>query len=136
MASTRLLRARELDRAAGPYVLQAAIAACHASARHPADTDWPQIVALYHQLARVDPSPIVQLNRAVAVSYADGPAAALALIDTITGLDSYYPLHSVHAELLVRLGRPDEARDQLEHAARLTRNAREHEVLLARQAAL
>jgi RNA polymerase sigma factor (sigma-70 family) len=130
-----LLRARDLD-GKGPYVLQAAIAACHAQARRPIDTDWVQIAALYDQLALLTPGPVVQLNRAVAVSFVDGPAAGLRIVDEITGLDGYHPLHSVRADLLTRLGRPDEAREQLQHAAALTRNAQEQHALVARQSHL
>ena len=130
-----LLRARDLD-GSGPYVLQAAIAACHAQARRPGDTDWVQIVALYDQLALLTPGPVVQLNRAVALSFVDGPAAGLRVVDDITGLDGYHPLHSVRADLLTRLGRLDEAREQLQRAAALTRNTQEQEALLARRSDL
>jgi predicted RNA polymerase sigma factor len=128
-----LLRARELG-PAGPYVLQAAIAACHARARRPADSDWGQIAALYAQLQRVAPSPVVELNRAVAVGFSEGPAAGLAVVDGIRGLDDYHLLHSVRAELLSRLGRVEEAHEHLCRAAALTANAREQDVLLARGA--
>lgn len=130
-----LLRARDLD-GKGPYVLQAAIAAGHAQARRPGDTDWVQIVALYDQLALLTPGPVVQLNRAVAVSFVDGPAAGLRIVDEIEGLDGYHPLHSVRADLLTRLGRPDEAREQLQRAAALTRNSQEQKALVARQSHL
>lgn len=130
-----LLRARGLD-GRGPYVLQAAIAACHARARRPGDTDWAQIAALYHQLTLLAPGPVVDLNRAVAVSFVDGPAAALDIVDGITGLDDYHLWHSVRADLLTRLGRVDEARDQLDQAATRTRNASERNALAARRSRL
>jgi RNA polymerase sigma factor (sigma-70 family) len=129
-----LLRARQAG-PAGPYVLQAAIAACHAQAPTAQDTDWVRIAALYDQLARLTPTPVVQLNRAVAVARARGPAEGLALVDAISGLDGYHPLPSVRADLLARLGRTEEARAELHRAAELTRNARERDVLLARAAA-
>jgi RNA polymerase sigma-70 factor (ECF subfamily) len=130
-----LLRARYAG-PPGPYVLQAAIAACHARAGAAADTDWPAIVALYDQLARVAASPVVELNRAVAVAMVSGPAAALEIVDAIAGLDAYHLLPSVRAELLTRLGRTAEARAELERAASLAQNARERDVLLARAGAL
>ena len=130
-----LLRARGLG-GRGPYVLQAAIAACHARARRPGDTDWAQIAALYHQLTLLAPGPVVDLNRAVAVSFVDGPAAALDIVDGITGLDDYHLWHSVRADLLTRLGRVDEARDQLDQAATRTRNASERNALAARRSRL
>jgi RNA polymerase sigma factor (sigma-70 family) len=132
---TALLRARQAG-PAGPYVLQAAIAACHAQARRAEDTDWDRIAALYDQLVRLTPTPVVQLNRAVAVAMARGPAEGLALVDAITGLDGYHPLPSVRADLLSRLGRTEEAVAELRRAAELTRNARERDVLLARAAAM
>jgi RNA polymerase sigma factor (sigma-70 family) len=132
---TALLRARQAG-PAGPYVLQAAIAACHAQARRAEDTDWSRIAALYDQLVRLTPTPVVQLNRAVAVAMARGPAEGLALVDAITGLDGYHPLPSVRADLLSRLGRTEEAVAELRRAAELTRNARERDVLLARAAAM
>jgi RNA polymerase sigma-70 factor (ECF subfamily) len=95
--------------AAGPYLIQAAIAACHATARRAEDTDWPQIAALYWELARLIPSPVVRLNRAVAVGMAEGPAAGLALVEELTGLDGYYLLPATRADLLRRLGRDGEA---------------------------
>jgi RNA polymerase sigma factor (sigma-70 family) len=122
----------------GPYALQAAIAACHARARTPADTDWPRIAALYGALAQLVPSPVVELNRAVAVAMASGPAAGLELVDALTAepsLRSYHLLPSVRGDLLAKLGRFDEARAECERAASLTRNARERELLLARAAA-
>ncbi|HEY7175097.1 MAG TPA: RNA polymerase subunit sigma-24, partial [Micromonosporaceae bacterium] len=96
----------------GPYQIQAAIAACHAEARVAGDTDWPQIALLYRQLAHLSPGPVVELNRAVAVAMADGPAAGLSIVDEIAGtglLDEYYPLPATRADLLRRLGRNDEA---------------------------
>jgi len=119
----------------GPYALQGAIAACHARARRPQDTDWPEIVALYDALAQVAPSPVVELNRAVAVSMAFGPAAALEIVDALTSvpaLKSYHWLPSVRGDLLARLGRHVEARQEFEHAAGLTRNERERALLLER----
>jgi RNA polymerase sigma factor (sigma-70 family) len=131
---TALLRARQAG-APGPYVLQAAIAACHAQARRPEDTDWSRITALYDQLVRLTPTPVVELNRAVAVGMARGPAEGLLLVDAIRGLDDYHPLPSVRAELLLRLGRTEEAGAELRRAAALTRNARERDALLTRAAA-
>jgi RNA polymerase sigma-70 factor (ECF subfamily) len=131
-------RAMALGGAPGPYVLQAAIAACHARAATAAVTDWPRIVELYELLLRVTPSPIVALNRAVAVSMAAGPAAGLALVDALTeepALAGYHLLPSVRGDLLAKLGRAAEARAELERAATLTRNAREKALLLARAAA-
>jgi RNA polymerase sigma factor (sigma-70 family) len=130
-----LLQARQAG-PPGPYVLQAAIAACHAQARQAQDTDWSRICALYDQLVRLAPTPVVQLNRAVAVAMARGPTEGLALVDSITGLDDYHPLPSVRADLLARLGRTEEAAAELRRAAELTRNAREREVLLARAATM
>ena len=133
-----LARAEALGDARGPYALQAAIAACHARARTSAETDWPRIVALYEALARVTPSPIVELNRAVAVSMASGPAAGLTLVDALRSepvLASYHLLPSVRGDLLVKLGRSAEARAELTRAAALARNARERALLLARAAA-
>jgi RNA polymerase sigma factor (sigma-70 family) len=130
-----LARAERLGGHRGAYVLQAAIAACHARARRAEDTDWARIAALYATLAEVMPSPIVELNRAVAVSMADGPAAALPLVDALRDeptLASYHLLPSVRGDLLVKLGRLDEARRELQRAASLTRNARERELLLER----
>ncbi|CAM5353187.1 Sigma-70 family RNA polymerase sigma factor OS=Streptomyces alboniger OX=132473 GN=CP975_01555 PE=3 SV=1 [Streptomyces alboniger] len=121
----------------GPYALQAAIAACHAHAHTYEETDWRQIAALYALLAARTPSPVVELNRAVAVSMADGPAAGLALVDALTAapaLRGYHLLPSVRGDLLARLGRPAEAREEFERAASLTRNQRERELLLARAA--
>jgi len=117
--------------------LQAAIAACHARARSGDETDWTRIAALYAALGRITPSPIVDLNRAVAVSMALGPAAGLELVDKLTGdpsLKTYHLLPSVRGDLLAKLGRSDEARDEFERAATLTRNGRERDLLLRRAA--
>ncbi len=122
----------------GPYALQAGIAACHARAPQPAATDWPRIVALYDALAQVAPSPVVALNRAVAVGMAFGPAAALPLVDALAGeavLRQYHWLPAVRGDLLLRLDRADEAAAEFERAAALTRNARERTLLLQRAAA-
>jgi RNA polymerase sigma factor (sigma-70 family) len=130
-----LLRADAVGGALGPYRLQAAIAACHAQARNPEDTDWERIAALYDALAQLTPSPIVELNRAVAVGMAFGPAAGLEIVDTLTAepsLKSYHLLPSVRADLLAKLGRFNEAADEFKRAASLTRNARERELLLDR----
>jgi RNA polymerase sigma factor (sigma-70 family) len=134
-----LARAEALGGALGPYALQAAIAACHARARTASATDWERIAALYAVLARTTPSPIVELNRAVAVTMAFGPAAGLEIVDTLLSepaLKSYHLLPSVRADFLIKLGRFDEARGELERAAAMTRNARERELLLARAAGL
>jgi RNA polymerase sigma factor (sigma-70 family) len=131
-------RAEALGGAPSPYVLQAAIAACHARARTGVETDWVRIAALYEALARLTPSPVVELNRAVAVAMAFGPAAGLELVDALTAeplLAGYHLLPSVRGDLLAKLGRADEARVEFERAASLTRNARERELLLARAAA-
>lgn len=121
----------------GPYGLQAAIAACHARARRAEDTDWYRITALYEQLARLSPSPVVELNRAVAIGMAFGPQAALAHVDQLRdALASYHLLPSVRADLLAKLGRTEEARAELERAATLTGNAAEQQLLRARAAAL
>ncbi len=133
-----LERAERLGGALGPYALQAAIAACHARARTPGETDWAQIVVFYAALARLVPSPIVELNRAVAVSMASGPAAGLELVDKLTSeasLKGYHLLPSVRGDFLFKLGRLTEARWEFERAASLTRNARERELLLDRAAA-
>jgi RNA polymerase sigma factor (sigma-70 family) len=130
-----LERAERLGAARGPYVLQAAIAACHARARTASDTNWTAIVALYGELAQLTPSPIVELNRAVAVSMASGPAAGLELVDAIASepvLKNYHLLPGVRGDLLFKLGRFDEARPEFERAASLTRNTREREMLLER----
>jgi len=128
-------RAEELGGMPGPYALQAAIAACHARALSPEETDWARIVALYEALAQLAPSPVVELNRAVAVAMAFGPAAGLELVDGLTAepsLRSYHLLPSVRGDLLKKLSRFDEARAEFERAAALTRNARERELLLDR----
>jgi RNA polymerase sigma factor (sigma-70 family) len=128
-------RAGKLGGTRGPYALQAAIAACHARALAPHDTDWPRIVALYEALAQLTPSPVVELNRAVAVAMAFGPAAGLELVDALTSepsLKAYHLLPSVRGDLLKKLGRFDEARAEFERAASLTRNARERDLLLDR----
>jgi RNA polymerase sigma-70 factor, ECF subfamily len=133
-----LARVEELGGAAGPYALQAAIAACHARARKAEATDWTLISRLYGTLVGVTPSPIVELNRAVAVAMADGPAAGLALVDALAGepaLKSYHLLPSVRGDLLFKLGRLEEARLEFTRAAGLTRNAREQALLEARAAA-
>ena len=133
-----LERAEKLGDELGPYALQAAIAACHARARTAAETDWMRIVALYDALAQLAPSPIVELNRAVAVAMAYGPAAGLELVDSLTSepsLEKYHLLPSVRGDLLAKLGRLDEARAEFERAASLTRNARERQLLLNRAAA-
>jgi predicted RNA polymerase sigma factor len=117
--------------------LQAAIAACHARARTAAETDWQRIAALYHALARLMPSPVVELNRAVAVAMAFGPTAGLELIDTLTSepsLKAYHLLPSVRGDFLFKLGRFTEAQGEFERAATLTRNERERELLLDRAA--
>ena len=132
-----LSRAESLGSSQGPYTLQAAIAACHARARTPEETDWFQIAELYRELAGRAPSPIVELNRAVAVGMAFGPKAGLDLVDALTSepsLKSYHLLPSVRADLLKKMGRVEEARAEFARAASLTRNAREREMLLARAA--
>jgi len=132
-----LERAQALRGALGPYAVQAAIAACHARAPTAADTDWVRIVALYDALAQIAPSPVVELNRAVAVSMAFGPAAALELVDALCGepkLKSYALLPSVRGDLLEKVGRFDEARTEFSRAAGLTQNARERKLLLGRAA--
>jgi len=129
--------AKDQGQEPGPYALQAAIAACHARARTGEETDWARIVALYGALAELMPSPVVQLNRAVALAMLSGPAAGLELIDTLTvepALRTYYLLPSVRGDLLQKLGRLDEARAEFERAAQLTRNERERKLLLARSA--
>jgi RNA polymerase sigma factor (sigma-70 family) len=128
-------RAEHLGSSLGPFTLQAAIAACHARARTPAETDWPHIVELYEALGRRSPSPIVELNRAVAVAMAFGPAAGLELVDALTtepSLANYHLLPSVRGDLLTKLGRLGEARAEFERAALLTRNSRERNLLLQR----
>ena len=134
-----LARAESIGGAPGPYRLQAEIAACHARAADVAATDWARIAALYAELARIAPSPVVELNRAVAVAMADGPAAGLVIADALRGepaLANYHWLPSVRGELLRRLGRVDEARAEFEHAAAMAGNARERELLRERAAAL
>jgi RNA polymerase sigma-70 factor, ECF subfamily len=126
-----LARAEELGGARGPYALQAAIAACHARAFQPADTDWARITELYAVLAEVMPSPVIELNRAVAVSMAFGPQAGLDMVDELVAepaLRGYHLLPSVRGDLLMKLGRPDEARAEFERAAELTRNEQEREL--------
>jgi RNA polymerase sigma-70 factor, ECF subfamily len=133
-----LARAENLGGAAGPYAYQAAIAACHARARTAAETDWERIAALYAALAQLTPSPIAELNRAVALAMAFGPAAGLEIVDGLTAepsLKEYHLLPSVRGDLLAKLGRFDEARVEHERAASLTRNVRERELLLDRAAA-
>ena len=123
----------------GSYVLQASIAACHGRARTAAETDWVRIATLYERLADLVPSPVVELNRAVAVAMAYGPATGLAIVDQLTAepsLKSYHLLPSVRADLLMKLGRNAEAREELQRAASLARNARERELLLERAAGL
>jgi RNA polymerase sigma factor (sigma-70 family) len=130
-----LERAEKLSGARGPYALQAAIAACHARALTPEETDWAQIARLYAELARLAPSPVVELNRAVAVAMAFGPRAGLELVDALTSepaLQGYHLLPSVRGDLLARLGRFDEARPEFDRAAGLTRNARERALLIER----
>jgi RNA polymerase sigma factor (sigma-70 family) len=130
-----LAHARKLSAPQGPYTLQAEIAGCHARARRPEETDWRRIVTLYSTLAEVTPSPVVELNRAVAVAMAVGPAAGLALVDALAGepsLQNYHLLPSVRGDLLKKLDRLAEARAEFERAASLTRNARERDLLLAR----
>jgi RNA polymerase sigma factor (sigma-70 family) len=128
-------RAEKLAAARGPYTVQAAIAACHARARTPAETDWPRIVSLYEALAQLTPSPIVELNRAVAIAMAFGPAAGLEVIDNLASepsLIAYHLFPSVRGDFLFRLGRFPDAQAEFERAASLTRNARESELLLGR----
>ena len=132
-----LARAEALG-GSGPYVLQAALAACHARARRAVDTDWRRIAALYDQLRVVSPSPVVDLNRVVAYSMAQTPEAGLRLLDEMpdrSALDGYAPMPAVRADLLFRAGRSAEARPEFEAAAALTRNATEKAFLLSRAAA-
>jgi RNA polymerase sigma factor (sigma-70 family) len=134
-----LERSEQLGGALGPYALQAAIAACHARARTAEETDWTRITALYDALAQLTPSPVVELNRAVAYAMAFGPAAGLEIVDALMSepaLEGYHLLPSVRADFLAKLGRSDEARAELERAASLTRNARERQLLLERAARL
>ncbi len=131
-------RAEALGGARGPYAVQAAIAACHARARTPAETDWARLAGLYAELAQLAPSPVVELNRAVAIGMASGPQAGLELVDELTSeplLKAYHLLPSVRGDLLAKLGRVDEARVEFERAASLTRNGRERALLLERAAA-
>jgi RNA polymerase sigma factor (sigma-70 family) len=133
-----LALAEKLAQSPGGYTLQAAIAACHARARVADETDWRRIAALYAELAAVVPSPVVELNRAVAVGMAQGPAAGLEIVDTLISepaLRSYHLLPTVRGDLLAKLGRGDEARAEFERAATLTRNTRERDLLLERAAA-
>lgn len=130
---TALERAKKVGSVIGPYVLQAEIAACHARARTPDETNWARIVVLYSALAEIDPSPVIKLNRAVAVGMALGPEAGLKLADALASepsLENYPLLPSVRADLLKKLGRDDEARAEFERAASLTRNSRQREMLL------
>ena len=132
------LEPREAWGTQGPYVLQAAIAACHARARSADETDWPRIAALYQELMQVTPSAVVELNRAVAVGMAYGPQAALDIVDSLASeksLQNYHLLPSVRGDLLYKLERRDEARREFERAAAMTRNARERKLLLDRAAA-
>jgi RNA polymerase sigma factor (sigma-70 family) len=134
---TALRRAEQLGGAIGPYALQAAIAACHARARANEETDWARIVALYDALRQLVPSPVVELNRAVAVAMAFGPAAGLELVDKLTSepaLKAYHLLPSVRGDFLKKLGRIGEARSEFERAASMTRNERERALLLDRAA--
>ena len=135
---TAIDRAHKTGKPRGPYLLQAEIAACHARARTPEETDWPRIVSLYTELARLNPSPVVELNRAVAVSMVYGPQAAYDLVEALatdSSLDRYHLLPSVRADLLYKLGRHPEARHYFEQAAALTQNTRERALLLSRAAA-
>ena len=130
-----LQRAEKLSDSPGPYALQAAIAACHARARAAEETEWERIAGLYQTLAALAPSPVVELNRAVAIAMAFGPAAGLELVDALTSepsLENYHLLPSVRGDFLFKLGRSDEARIEFERAASLTRNSRERELLLDR----
>ena len=131
-----LSRAESLGRELGPYAIQASITACHAGARSSEETDWRRIVSLYDALVQLIPSPVIELNRAVAVSMANGPQAGLDLVDALLdepSLKSYHLLPSVRADLLKKLNRLDEARSEFERAASLTSNARERDLLLARE---
>jgi predicted RNA polymerase sigma factor len=133
-----LERAEQLGGGPGPYALQAAIAAGHARARTAAETDWARIAALYDVLAQLAPSPVVELNRAVAVAMAFGPAEGLELVQALASepsLEGYHLLPSVRGDLLEKLGRLEEARSEFERAASLTRNTRERQLLLGRAAA-
>jgi predicted RNA polymerase sigma factor len=130
-----LERAGKLGEKRGPYALQAAIAACHATALAADQTDWERIAGLYAELAQVTPSPVVELNRAVAIAMARGPAAGLELVDALTAepaLENYHLLPSVRGDFLFKLGRLAEARVEFQRAASLTRNSRERDLLLER----
>jgi RNA polymerase sigma-70 factor, ECF subfamily len=130
-----LQRCEQSGRPRGPYTLQAAIAACHARARTADATDWSRIAWLYGELAQISPSPVIELNRAVAISMAEGPAAGLAIVDELAGeplLKNYHLLPSVRGDLLQKLGRADEAKEEFERAATLTRNEREKALLMSR----
>jgi predicted RNA polymerase sigma factor len=130
-------RAEALGRPLGPYALQAAIAACHARSRTAEETDWTRIAALYDALGQITPSPVVEINRAVAYAMAFGPAAGLEIVDAVASdpaLAAYHLLPSVRGDLLFKLGRREEARAEFERAASLTRNARERTLLLERAA--
>jgi predicted RNA polymerase sigma factor len=132
-----LAEAERLGGARGPYALQAAIAACHARARKPADTDWQRIASLYDELAIVTPSPIIELNRAVAHTMAHGPEVGLRLLEPLMdtpALKNYHLLPSVRGDFLAKLGRFDEARTEFARAAEMTQNTREKELLLKRAA--
>jgi RNA polymerase sigma factor (sigma-70 family) len=134
---TAIERAHKIDTTRGPYLLQAEIAACHARACTPSETDWHRIVILYTELAQLIPSPVIELNRAVAVSMAHGPLAGLTLVDALASepsLARYHLLPSVRADLLYKLGRHPEARTEFERTASLTRNTRERDLLLTRAA--
>ena len=134
---TAIERAHKINVTRGPYLLQAEIAACHARARTPSETDWPRIVILYTELTQLIPSPVIELNRAVAVSMAHGPHAGLTLVDALASepsLARYHLLPSVRADLLYKLGRYPEARTEFKRAAALTRNTRERDLLLTRAA--
>jgi len=133
-----LHRAEALQRPLGPYTIQAAIAACHAVANRPEETDWLRVVALYDALVELTGSPVVELNRAVAVSMAYGPAEALLLVDDLSedpALRDYHLLPTVRGDLLLKLGRIGEAKAEIEKAAGMATNARERDLLLARAAA-
>ena len=132
-----LARAEQIGGSLGPYALQAAITACHARALKPEDTDWMRIVALYDALTELNPSPVVELNRAVAIGMADGPEAGLEIVDELRSepaLKSYHLLPAVRGDLLFKLGRLDDARSEFERAAFMTQNARERKLLLDRAA--
>jgi predicted RNA polymerase sigma factor len=130
-----LARAEQIGGSLGPYALQAAIVACHARALKADETDWMRIVALYDALAELNPSPVVELNRAVAIAMADGPEAGLEIVDELRGepaLRAYHLLPAVRGDLLFKLGRLEDARAEFERAAFMTQNARERKLLLDR----